>query len=355
MSQLLSSQEFIENVALLIIGAVLTGILVPGLKLILDYINFRKQRLFEHELGRSRILFEGRLQRQKSLTEAQTAFLEAMSQLLWEFHALIAKVSYYGKMREEDNSYAAKYEEAVGSYEERLWELLIVKIQAEISKAQRLTAQSTYEELKRFYRDVLVTLDSQLVDLINDEAVDINAWDEFHEIMLKERLVQAIDSTLIRLADDMQLSINECIRREGAMSESDAKDSEQLRFARQQLEKERAHRREKVWKIFSWAATLLVAITGGVIALKTDPPASFQFSWWLRGVLTASVLLLMGFARLWITQNLAIMRATQEAIDKCDEELLIEKVIPDKAPRFGYDPALVMLAIAAIVAIVIEV
>ena len=140
------------------------------------------------------------------------------------------------------------------------------------------------------------------------------------------------------------------------MSKPDAnKDDEQLRFARQQLEKERAHRREKVWKIFSWAATLLVAITGGVIALKTDPPASFQFSWWLRGVLIASVLLLTGFSQLWIAQNLAIMRATQVAIEKCDKELVIEKVIPDEAPRFGYRPALVMLAIAAIMAIIIEI
>ena len=29
-----------------------------------------------------------------------------------------------------------------------------------------------------------------------------------------------------------------------------------IQFARQELDKERAHRREKLWKIFSWAGPL---------------------------------------------------------------------------------------------------
>ncbi len=207
MEQLLNSQQFIENVALLVIGAILTGILVPGLKLIIDYINFKKQKAFEHELTRSKLIFEERLQRQRDVTKAQTAFLEALSQLLWDFHALIAKVSYYGKMKSVSNSHTTRYEDAIKSYEENLWDLLIVKIQAEISKAQRLTTRLTYEELKQFYHNVLVALDGQLVIQITEKADDFDAWDKFHEIMLKENLVKSIDSILIMIANDMHLSL----------------------------------------------------------------------------------------------------------------------------------------------------
>jgi hypothetical protein len=130
---------------------------------------------------------------------------------------------------------------------------------------------------------------------------------------------------------------------------------ERLKFARQQLEKERAHRRDKVWKIFSWSGTLLVTIIGGTVALKTDSPDKFELSWWLRGVLIASVVFLMAYASVWIEQNLAIERTVRKAIDECDNDLGIKAVIPDTPPRFGYTQALLMLAIAAIIAIVVPV
>jgi len=140
------------------------------------------------------------------------------------------------------------------------------------------------------------------------------------------------------------------------MSETDNdKGVDRIRFARQELDKERAHRREKVWKIFSWAATLLIAITGGVIALKTNPPQGFTFPWWLRGVFSGSALVLMGFAGLWIEQNLKILTRADEAIAECDGQLGIKKVIPEGRPILGYNYALRLLAMAAIIAIVIEI
>ena len=99
----------------------------------------------------------------------------------------------------------------------------------------------------------------------------------------------------------------------------------------------------------------MIAIIGGTVALKTDPPAEFKFSWWLRGVLIASVVFLMAYASLWIRQNLAIGDTVQEAIDECDQDLGIMQVIPKAPPIFGYTAALLMLAIAAIIAIVVDV
>ena len=138
-------------------------------------------------------------------------------------------------------------------------------------------------------------------------------------------------------------------------NELDIQQFEKLKFAREQLEKERAHRREKLWKIFSWAGTLLVAITGGIVALKTNPPNGFEFSWWLRGTIIASVIFLMAYSSLWIKQNLAIEGEVQKALDECDIKLGIDSVLPKNKQKFGYIAALFMLAAAAIVAIVVNV
>jgi hypothetical protein len=58
---------------------------------------------------------------------------------------------------------------------------------------------------------------------------------------------------------------------------------------------------------------------------------------------------------LWIEQTLNLEHKVQEAIEQCDEELGIEPVIPKDPPKFGYRGALLMLAVAAIVAIFVDV
>ena len=130
--------------------------------------------------------------------------------------------------------------------------------------------------------------------------------------------------------------------------------TDKFRFSRQELEKERAHRRDKVWKIFSWAATILVAVTGGIIALKTNSSGNLKISWFDRGVISGATLFLTGFASLWINQNLKILRSVDKAIAECDEVLEIKNVIPNESHRLGYTPALVLLAIAAIIALFIN-
>ncbi len=138
-------------------------------------------------------------------------------------------------------------------------------------------------------------------------------------------------------------------------NQEDKSEFEKLKFAREQLEQERAHRREKLWKIFSWAGTILVAITGGTVALKTDPPDKFNSSWLLWATVIAAVLILAAYSVLWIKQNLNILRKVDKAIDNCDYQLGIENVLPKKEPLFGYIWALIMLAAAAIVASLIHI
>ena len=44
--------------------------------------------------------------------------------------------------------------------------------------------------------------------------------------------------------------------------------------ARKALQRQIEYRRDKLRKIFSWSATLLVAMTGDIVALKSDPGRS---------------------------------------------------------------------------------
>jgi len=130
---------------------------------------------------------------------------------------------------------------------------------------------------------------------------------------------------------------------------------EKFKFAREQLEKERSHRREKVWKIFSWAGTLLVAIIGGVFALKTNLSEQFTFSLWLQLILIVSVLVLTASSCWWIKQNQNIEDSVQNEINIIDRKVHINWTVPKKNIIFGYIKALIMLGIAAIAAILIPV
>ena len=194
MNQLLNSQDFIEGLALLLVTALLTGILVPLVKLFFDYSNFRKQKLFEDQLAR-----------QNNVIESQIIFLETISTLLWEFHTMIAKVSYYQTRElgsENDNSALAK--SAIKEYEEHFWELVIQKIQVEISKSRRLISPPVYQRLKTIYTDVISGVDKELVSLI-EKGASKEEWTKFHDERLKQVFVNEIDDTLLMLAEDMNL------------------------------------------------------------------------------------------------------------------------------------------------------
>ena len=124
-------------------------------------------------------------------------------------------------------------------------------------------------------------------------------------------------------------------------------------FAREQLQKELIHWREKLWKIFSWAATILVAITGGAVALKTDPVYTSDISRWLWVLVIISVVFLTVYASLWIKQNLAIVRKLQMKLGFYDHKLGI-KSLNYARPKFGYNQALILLAASAILASILK-
>jgi hypothetical protein len=160
--QLLSA-SFTENVLLLLVTAVLTGLLVPLVKGYMDDKKYRQQKQFEAQLAR-----------QTKVIESQVALLESMSQLLWQFHMSYLEVSYYAKAGN-----IKRYDAALSEYDRKSWEYFI-KIGAEIGKAQRLTSDSTYQKLKEFFDDWVRVVDNDIARLAATKAKQ-DVWAKHHD------------------------------------------------------------------------------------------------------------------------------------------------------------------------------
>jgi len=139
----------------------------------------------------------------------------------------------------------------------------------------------------------------------------------------------------------------------------DKSEVESIQFKRQAIESEIAHRREKLWRIFSWAASLLVAITGGFIALKANRQSQFDPTRFQRAMLLLAVIVLTVHASLWLTQNLLREEDAQKDLDRYDETLGIQHTHVERSRffqfvsnQFGYKPAVILLSIAAMLTIV---
>jgi membrane protein YdbS with pleckstrin-like domain len=116
-------------------------------------------------------------------------------------------------------------------------------------------------------------------------------------------------------------------------------------YCRETVIAELEHRRKKQWDIFSWTSTLLTAITGGVIALKTGEHPN-HFGCAQQAILSVAVLTLFGYAARWVDHNISLEDASKLALQE-----LNEKLVTHPQPKIGYVAALALLAAAAIAAI----
>ena len=125
-------------------------------------------------------------------------------------------------------------------------------------------------------------------------------------------------------------------------------------MARATVLSEITFRTEKLWRIFSWASAILVALTGGIIALRTDEK---DLTLWPRVFLVASIAILAAYAILWLNQNLKLERAARDALESHDSALRIQaynKDIGGALPRpdhkkiLGYQLTVFLLAAAAV-------
>ena len=109
------------------------------------------------------------------------------------------------------------------------------------------------------------------------------------------------------------------------------------------LYKELEYRRRRQWEIFSWCSTLLVAITGGLIALQTRQQAS-PFHLGQKISISLAVLVLAAYAVFWIVHN----NYLEMSIKGCFDPKFHERICPHKHLATGYVAAIVILGIAAL-------
>jgi len=110
--------------------------------------------------------------------------------------------------------------------------------------------------------------------------------------------------------------------------------------------KELEYRRKKQWDIFSWCSTLLVAITGGVIALETRQQ-TYPLHRSQKAIISLAVAVLVVYAVLWLGHNWRMDKLAR----CCFSKEIKERIWGPKRKAVGYRWALVMLGAAALLAI----
>jgi hypothetical protein len=121
-------------------------------------------------------------------------------------------------------------------------------------------------------------------------------------------------------------------------------DFDKQRFAYETLRKEIEFRRDKAWRIFSWASTILLGVIGGLVAIASK--SELFLPWWPhRTLLLAAIMVLAVCSRLWIQSNFDIEDSVSAKIKRREIDLgLREESEADiKRPRFGYEVASIVL------------
>jgi hypothetical protein len=127
-------------------------------------------------------------------------------------------------------------------------------------------------------------------------------------------------------------------------------------LARQAVLEEINFRMTKLWWIFSWTSTVLVAITGGVLALRREDGCLELEQ---HALVATSAVVIGSYAIIWLRQNLRLEVLSRDALAAHDEALGIRSYNtliggslprPDSGIVVGYQLTVVLLTIIAVAA-----
>jgi hypothetical protein len=119
----------------------------------------------------------------------------------------------------------------------------------------------------------------------------------------------------------------------------------------QSLEKHLSERIEKLWRVFSWTSSILIAIAGGMIILGKKERLRFDTH---ELILISSIILILTlYAYLWINENLKLESKIRNQMDLIFEKQMsyseLKEIRPDKA-IFGYKVVILLLGLTAVIA-----
>lgn len=153
---MIASETFLQQVALLVLGALVTGWGVP---VVLGRIDARKQREQKE--------FQASIARQGKLLDSQSALLDEITRIVWAWRYLAKRVVYYGSRGDH-----AQYETAKSLYEDGVW-ILLHGLRTQTSKARRLVSDKAFEKLNEFYIYMVHDVDLQISELANKAGVQV--------------------------------------------------------------------------------------------------------------------------------------------------------------------------------------
>lgn len=182
-------QAFLQNVALLLLTALVSGFGIPYVLKNIEDRKLKEQKRFGAELAR-----------QEKLIESQSKLLDDLTKLLWKWRYLAKTVVYYCAL---DNR--KRYEAAKTQYEDSVWEILN-EFRTEISRARRLVSEGAFRNLNSLYDYVVHDIDSKVSALIVDDKYDIQGCRQMAERFSVE-VSDKLDDALNELATELQLKI----------------------------------------------------------------------------------------------------------------------------------------------------
>lgn len=182
------NEPFVQQITLLILGALITGFGVPYVLRAIDARKMREQKIFEAELAR-----------QSKLLDAQSALLDEITRLVWAWRYLAKQVVYYGS-RGDNERYVVVKEK----YEDGVWGLLD-GLRTQISKARRLVSESAFERLNELYKYVVHDVDLKVSDLAGKPEIDRAACSQLAQRFSAE-VSGRLDDALFDLASELKLT-----------------------------------------------------------------------------------------------------------------------------------------------------
>lgn len=119
----------------------------------------------------------------------------------------------------------------------------------------------------------------------------------------------------------------------------------------QSLEKHLSERIEKLWRVFSFTSSIVVAIAAGMVVLGKKERV--RFDEYELSLITAIILILTLYAYLWINENLKLESKIRNQLDMMFTQELgysqIKVLRPDQA-KFGYKIVILLLGITSLIA-----
>jgi hypothetical protein len=128
-------------------------------------------------------------------------------------------------------------------------------------------------------------------------------------------------------------------------------DENKITLIIQTLDKQLSEKIEKLWRVFSWTSSILVAIAGGMIILGKKE--RFKFDTYELILISSIILILTLYAYLWINENLKLESKIRNQLDSIFEKQMsyseLKEIRPDKA-IFGYKVVTLLLGFTAVIA-----